>query len=355
MMLLKLPGLRKLSALKEKKIAMTTSPMSTGQLPRFPARMLSRIRPKKLSGDGLLPAAAAPVLRAHCSGSGAVDGMPETFVGTPAVIAWTTSCCVVVLALVDGDAAAEPQDSDPVCHLEDVVQVVRDEHDREPLIGQPLDELEHLLRLGDAERRSRLVEDHEAGVPHHRAGDGDRLPLAAGERRDRLADRADRGHREGLHRLGRLGLHHRLLEPLEDVVRLAAEVHVLDDVEVVAEREILVDDLDPELRGVLRAVDVNDLAVEDDVAAVRRRGCPATHLISVDLPAPLSPTRAITSPAPDLELDLRERLHRAEALRDPVKLEQRCRCRGGRHGCKGRWGRHEDGPTLVASYVQYFL
>ena len=29
---------------------------------------------------------------------------------------------------------------------------------------------------------------------------------------------------------------------------LPAEVHVLDDVEVVAEREILVDDLDPELR-----------------------------------------------------------------------------------------------------------
>ena len=33
---------------------------------------------------------------------------------------------------------------------------------------------------------------------------------------------------------------------LEPVVRLAAEVHVLDDVEVVAEREVLVDDLDPE-------------------------------------------------------------------------------------------------------------
>ena len=51
---------------------------------------------------------------------------------------------------------------------------------------------------------------------------------------------------EALHRLGRLRLHLGLLQPADDVVRLAAEVHVLDDVEVVAEREILVDDLDPE-------------------------------------------------------------------------------------------------------------
>ena len=49
---------------------------------------------------------------------------------------------------------------------------------------------------------------------------------------------------------------------------LAAEVHVLDDVEVVAEREILVDDLDPELGGVLRAVDRDGLAVEADLALV---------------------------------------------------------------------------------------
>ena len=50
-------------------------------------------------------------------------------------------------------------------------------------------------------------------------------------------------------------LHRRLLEPEEDVPDLAAEVHVLDDVEVVAEREVLVHDLDPELGRVLRPVD----------------------------------------------------------------------------------------------------
>ena len=51
---------------------------------------------------------------------------------------------------------------------------------------------------------------------------------------------------------------------------LASQVHVLHDVEVVAQREILVDDLDPEPRGVLRPVDLDLMALEDDLAAVRR-------------------------------------------------------------------------------------
>ena len=60
-----------------------------------------------------------------------------------------------------GDVLAEPQDRDPVGDLEDVVQVVRDEHDAEALLAQALDEVEHLAGLRDAERRGRLVEDDE--------------------------------------------------------------------------------------------------------------------------------------------------------------------------------------------------
>jgi hypothetical protein len=52
------------------------------------------------------------------------------------------------------------------------------------------------------------------------------------------------------------------------VVLLTAQVHVLHDVEVVAEREVLVDDLDAEVRGVLRAVDRDGLALEEDLPAV---------------------------------------------------------------------------------------
>ena len=44
------------------------------------------------------------------------------------------------------------------------------------------------------------------------------------------------------------------------------------------------------------------------------RCAPLRHLISVDLPAPLSPSSASTSPRVDLEVDAVERRDRAEAL-----------------------------------------
>ena len=96
MMLLKLPGLRKLSALNEKKMTMTTSPTSTGQLPRFPARKLSSDPSEERLGQDRLRRERRSVV-AHTGGSGSVEGMPDTFVGTPAVIACTTSCWVVAV------------------------------------------------------------------------------------------------------------------------------------------------------------------------------------------------------------------------------------------------------------------
>ena len=123
----------------------------------------------------------------------------------------------------------------------------------------------------------------------------------------------------------RLRLHRRLLQPLEPVVLLAAEVHVLDDVEVVAEREILVDDLDPELRRVLRA-------------AGSRPGCPSKRIWPSSIPwmpADALDQRRLAGAVvaderhhlavPNLEVDVGQRLHRAERLGDAAKLEERGR------------------------------
>ena len=68
---------------------------------------------------------------------------------------------------------------------EDVVEVVADQDDAEAAVGQPADQAQHLLGLGDAQRGGRLVEDDELGVPQHGAGDGDGLPLATGQAGDR--------------------------------------------------------------------------------------------------------------------------------------------------------------------------
>ena len=61
-----------------------------------------------------------------------------------------------------GDPLAEPEHGDPVGDLEDVVEVVRDDHDAQAALGQPAHEVEHLAGLGDAERGGRLVEDDAA-------------------------------------------------------------------------------------------------------------------------------------------------------------------------------------------------
>ena len=77
---------------------------------------------------------------------------------------------------------------------------------------------------------------------------------------------------------------------------LAVEEEVLPDGEVLDEGEVLVNGLDPGLAGVLGGA-------EAPARRRRRRWCrlsgwwmPLTHRTSVDLPAPLSPTRAVTSP-----------------------------------------------------------
>src|SRR6185437_8999923 len=111
-----------------------------------------------------------------------------------------------------------------------------------------------------------------------------------------------------------------LVEDLEPVL-LAPEVHVLDDVEVVAEREILVDDLDPEARRDLRAADVHLAPLEEDLAVVR-------HVRAGDA---LDQRRLAGAVVADerhdlartqLEVDVGERLDRAEGLRDPAELEK---------------------------------
>ena len=53
-----------------------------------------------------------------------------------------------------------------------------------------------------------------------------------------------------------------------NVELLATEEHVLHDVEVVAQREVLVHDLDAEMGGIPRRVQVAVLAVDEDFALV---------------------------------------------------------------------------------------
>ena len=94
------------------------------------------------------------------------------------------------------DHPAQVEAGDAVGDLEHVGHVVADQHDAEALLGQPADEVEHLAGLRDAQRRGRLVEQHDLGVPEHGLGDRHGLALAAGERRDRRPHRRHGAHRQ---------------------------------------------------------------------------------------------------------------------------------------------------------------
>ena len=105
-------------------------------------------------------------------------------------------------------------------------------------------------------------------------------------------------------------------------MRLAAQVHVLDDVEVVAECEILVDDLDPKLGCLLGAVDVGGLAVEVDLTRVVGMN-PGDALDQGRLAGTVVADERHDLALSHLEVDVGERLDRAEGLRDVAKIEER--------------------------------
>ncbi len=182
------------------------------------------------------------------------------------------------------------------------------------------------------ERRRRLVHDDELGVQHHGLGHRHRLPLAAGQRADQLADVAHRDDPQVLQRLlGRL-LHGHLVQQ-QMPPHLVAEEHVLHDVQVVAERQILVDGRDPGRRWHL--VGARKCTGRPCQIMLPRGGLPdpRDRLDQGGLARPVVPDQGRDLPGRDVEVDSAERRHRAEVLADAAQLQQR-RVHGG-SGCPG--------------------
>src|SRR3954452_15831936 len=72
-----------------------------------------------------------------------------------------------LLRVDHGGDAAQEEDGDAVGDLHDVVHVVRDQHDAQPLVGESSYEVEDLTCLRDTERCSRLVQEDDLAVPQH--------------------------------------------------------------------------------------------------------------------------------------------------------------------------------------------
>ena len=158
--------------------------------------------------------------------------------------------------------------------------------------SHPLHDLEELLDLAGVEARRRLVEDQHLGIDLDGAGDrdellhGDRVRL---ERRRRI-DVEVQGSNTAAARRRIAG---QLIVP--NASRFPAEHRVLGDREVRHQVDLLVHGADPGSLRLRRTAHVDRLAASR-ISPESARYTPVSVLISVDLPAPFSPSRACTSP-----------------------------------------------------------
>src|SRR3546814_209756 len=181
-----------------------------------------------------------------------------------------------LLVIAAPDDAAILDDDDLIGHAHGR-EAVRDE-DGDAVVGQLAEVLEDRRLCGRVHRRGRLVEHQDVGArPHERAGQGDLLPLPAGQLAalaEPLAELGIEAGRQGLDE-GRGHAHVGGFLPALAVleVRHVAGADVLADAHLVA-REVLEDHADAlQQRGLVPLLQV--AAVEQDAAgrsAERRVG-----------------------------------------------------------------------------------
>ena len=140
--------------------------------------------------------------------------------------------------------------SDPVADAEQVLEAVGDEDDRDAALLDPADQAQHGLDLGDREGRGRLVHDEHRAARRRRRG----RSRSTGAGRPRAGRPAPRGWGCGSRASPASRAPRRIAACREGAGpgppdRLAAEEQVAGDVDRVAEREVLVDHLDPAARA----------------------------------------------------------------------------------------------------------
>ena len=196
-----------------------------------------------------------------------------------------------------GDLAAAAHHHDAVADREDVRHAVADQDDRDALVAQAADQVEHLGDLAHRDRRGRLVHQHDLGLRQARARDRDRLALAARHPAHEVA--RPRLRFELAEQLAGALVHGARVEELERAeaaADLAAEEDIGRGGQVVAEREVLIDDLDAVLARPRPACGNGPAGRCSRISPLVGGKLPAMILTSVDLPAPLSPIRPSTSP-----------------------------------------------------------
>ena len=181
-----------------------------------------------------------------------------------------------------------------------------------PRVAQPLDQVQHLGGLRHAQGRGRLVEHDELRVEQQRAGDRHGLPLAAGERGDRRRARSGCGADELVAAASRRGPPSPPRRAATGRARWPRKM-LRDDVEVLAEREILEHGGDAEVERGARVASVT--ALPSKVIVPERRLVDAGEdLDQRRLAGAVVADQRHDLAGVDVEVDVGQRRDRAEVL-----------------------------------------
>ena len=228
----------------------------------------------------------------------------------------------------DADELAIAQHGDAVAQRGDLVEAMRDVDERRPVRPPRADQREQALDLGVGQRRGRLVE-HDHAARRRRARGRSRSSAA---RRCRGRDRRVEIDRPSSPARARSISPARAARTrASSRCRIAtARVRARGCRRPTCPGSARAPGARPRCRrGARRAVRAKrlDAAVDDDLALVAAAYTPPRILISVDLPAPFSPTSPSTSPGAIDERHVVQRAHARERLADRSQLDHRSRAR----------------------------
>ena len=173
-------------------------------------------------------------------------------------------------ALAGFDRLPIAEDGDAIGNREDLLETMRDIDDAAAVRLEQPDDREQALDFAFGQRGRRLVHDDDLRVGADGLGDLDDLLLGHAERFDE-ARRIDRGA-DPAEELRRPALTCRPVQPPPRAAGFERHRDVLCDGQVGEERRLLVDGGDAERAGAAGIHRRHDVAVDDELAAIRRLG-----------------------------------------------------------------------------------
>ena len=130
------------------------------------------------------------------------------------------------------DHLAVLHDAETIGQIEYVMQIMADQENADAFGLKLLDKLAHLGGFLRSQRRRRLIHDQDAGIEVDSAGDGDRLPLTAGELAHRFLEAAEI-RIEPVHHLARRRFHCHIVERAERRFQFAAEIKICGGIDII--------------------------------------------------------------------------------------------------------------------------